>query len=199
MDNSTDLRVIKTRRTIRNALIDLMSEKELSRITISELSARAEINRKTFYRHYRTVYDVITELENEILSEFSDILKSGKASVLDIGTVFRDISALIERRRDFFVKVMTYQHDLFNYGKIKAMLRKSLEVSLKNAGVKADDATLTAVSEFTVSGVLALYSDWFDNGCEGSLDFITEVLVRIVTDGLRAFASEEMLSAIRLK
>ena len=36
MSNPTDLRVIKTRQAIRIALISLLSEKELSDITISE-------------------------------------------------------------------------------------------------------------------------------------------------------------------
>ena len=57
MSNPTDLRVIKTRQAIRIALISLLSEKELSDITISELSARAQVNRKTFYRHYRSISD----------------------------------------------------------------------------------------------------------------------------------------------
>ena len=46
---SGDLRVVKTRRVIRNTLFEMMSEKPLSKITISEICARAEINRKTFY------------------------------------------------------------------------------------------------------------------------------------------------------
>ena len=78
MSNPTDLRVIKTRQAIRSALISLLSEKELSDITISELSARAQVNRKTFYRHYRSISDVVTEFENELLSDFSDILKTSK-------------------------------------------------------------------------------------------------------------------------
>ena len=199
MDNATDLRIIKTRRTIRNALVDLMSEKELSAITISELSARAEINRKTFYRHYRTISDVVAELENEILSEFSEILKRGNDSLLNIGAVFRDISALVERRRDFFVRLMTYNHDLFNNGKIKAMLRKTLSVSLRKAGAAIGEQSIKAVSEFLISGVLALYADWFDNSCEGSLDFITEISVNMATGGLGSFLSAAELSAVRLK
>ncbi len=199
MDNATDLRIIKTRRTIRNALVDLMSEKELSAITISELSARAEINRKTFYRHYRAISDVVAELENEILSEFSEILKSGNDSLLNIGAVFRDISALVERRRDFFVRLMTYNHDLFNNGKIKAMLRKTLSVSLRKAGAAIGEQSIKAVSEFLISGVLALYADWFDNSCEGSLDFITEISVNMATGGLGSFLSAAELSAVRLK
>ncbi len=199
MDNATDLRIIKTRRTIRNALVDLMSEKELSAVTISELSARAEINRKTFYRHYRTISDVVAELENEILSEFSEIIKNGNDSLLNIGAVFRDISALVERRRDFFVRLMTYNHDLFNNGKIKAMLRKTLSVSLRKAGSAMGEQSIKAVSEFLISGVLALYADWFDNNCEGSLDFITEISVNMATGGLGSFLSAAELSAVRLK
>ena len=199
MDNATDLRIIKTRRTIRNALVDLMSEKELSAVTISELSARAEINRKTFYRHYRTISDVVAELENEILSEFSEIIKTGNDSLLNIGAVFRDISALVERRRDFFVRLMTYNHDLFNNGKIKAMLRKTLSVSLRKAGAAMGEQSIKAVSEFLISGVLALYADWFDNNCEGSLDFITEISVNMATGGLGSFLSAAELSAVRLK
>ena len=199
MDNATDLRIIKTRRTIRNALVDLMSEKELSAVTISELSARAEINRKTFYRHYRTISDVVAELENEILSEFSEIIKNGTDSLLNIGAVFRDISALVERRRDFFVRLMTYNHDLFNNGKIKAMLRKTLSVSLRKAGAAMGEQSIKAVSEFLISGVLALYADWFDNNCEGSLDFITEISVNMATGGLGSFLSAAELSAVRLK
>lgn len=198
MANSTDLRIIKTRRTIRNALVDLMSEKELSAVTISELSQRAEVNRKTFYRHYRTIGDVVAELENEILSEFSEILKSGNDSLLNIGAVFRDMSALVERRRDFFIKLMTFNHDLFNNGKIKAMLCRTLTVSLRKAGAAMDEQSLAAVSEFLISGVLALYADWFDSGCAGSLDFITEITVSMATGGLGAFLSAAELSAVSL-
>ena len=198
MTGSSDLRVIKTRRTIRETLIALMGEKELSDITVSELSARAMINRKTFYRHYRTVADVVTELENEILSEFSDILRSSNNSVLDAGVVFRDIGELIVRRRELF-DLMKLNPDVFNNGRIKAMLRRALEVSLRNIGALKDEATISAVSEFMVSGVLALYADWFDNGCTGDLAFLTDISVKMVTEGLRGFTTDEKLSAISLK
>ena len=198
MTGSSDLRVIKTRRTIRETLIVLMGEKELSDITVSELSARAMINRKTFYRHYKTVADVVTELENEILAEFSDILRSSNNSVLDAGVVFRDIGELIVKRRELF-DLMKLNPDVFNNGRIKAMLRRALEVSLKNIGALKDEATISAVSQFMVSGVLALYADWFDNGCAGDLAFLTDISVKMVTEGLRGFTTDDKLSAISLK
>ena len=129
-----DLRVVKSRRAIRNTLFALMAKKPLAKITVSEICACAEINRKTFYRQYRTIGDVIEELEDEILNEFSAIMRTGNKSVLDVGAAIRDISAVVERRRDFFAGLMKLNPDLFSNGKIKAMLCRMISVSLKNVG-----------------------------------------------------------------
>ena len=120
MSNPTDLRVIKTRQAIRIALISLLSEKELSDITISELSARAQVNRKTFYRHYRSISDVVTEFENELLSDFSDILKTSNTSIFNIGSVLGEISALISSNQEYFVKLLKLNPELFSTGRVKA-------------------------------------------------------------------------------
>ncbi|MGN0686694.1 MAG: TetR/AcrR family transcriptional regulator [Oscillospiraceae bacterium] len=191
MSEREDLRIIKTRRVIKDALIELMSAKEVSAITITELSEKAMINRKTFYRHYRTVSDVVAELENEILSEFSDVLKSSRRSCLDLVGVIGEISSLIERRRDFFVKMMKLNPDLFNTGRIKAMLRRAFEVSLKSKGYITDPATLSFVSEFAVSGILGLYSEWFDNGCRGGLDFVSDIASRMIAQGISGFSDND--------
>ena len=195
-----DLRVVKTKSSIRTALFELMSEKELSGITISEICVRAKINRKTFYSHYRAPSDVIEELENEVLDEFSAILRRGGDSILNIGAAIRDISATIEQRRDFFKQLMRLNSDLFNKGKIKAMLCRVIAVSLKNAGAMTGNETaIKAAANFSVSGVLALYSAWFDGDCTEELSFITETAVSMVMRGLSAYVSEEKLSAMRLK
>ena len=71
MSNPTDLRVIKTRQAIRIALISLLSEKELSDITISELSARAQVNRKTFYYHFEDIFSLLKwTLDQEAMCMF---------------------------------------------------------------------------------------------------------------------------------
>ncbi|MBQ9794006.1 MAG: hypothetical protein IJW34_03570 [Clostridia bacterium] len=46
-----DRRIIKTKRAIAVALLQLLSEKPLEEITITELTLKADINRKTFYLH----------------------------------------------------------------------------------------------------------------------------------------------------
>ncbi len=187
----SDLRVVKTRQMIREALLDMMSERELSGISISGLCARAGINRKTFYRHYRAVGDVITEIENDILAEFAAVFKSHRSSIFNVGAVVREISATVEARRGYFTRLMEHNPDLFSKGKIKAALCRMVSVSLKNSGsIESEDTILTA-SEFAVSGVLALYAAWFDGGCKGSLDDMTEVAVKMITKGLEALTEDQ--------
>ncbi|MCD8146392.1 MAG: TetR/AcrR family transcriptional regulator [Clostridiales bacterium] len=58
-----DRRQRKTRQAIQNALLSLMKEKPLSKITVSELAATADVNRKTFYNHYSNIQEVRDELD----------------------------------------------------------------------------------------------------------------------------------------
>lgn len=61
-----DLRVKKTRNSIINAFLQLRAKKPLERITVTELADLAEINKATFYLHYKDIYDLSEQLENEL-------------------------------------------------------------------------------------------------------------------------------------
>lgn len=186
LNRKPDLRVVKTRRIIRDALLELMSGRELSKISVSELCGKANINRKTFYRHYRAVSDVVTELENDILREFAEVFKSHNSSILDLGAVIRDISAAVESRREYFLRLLKHNPDLLSKGKLKAALCRMAAVSLRNTGLAEDERTILTASEFAVSGVLSLYAAWFDGGCKDDLQFGTEIAVKMLTQGFSA-------------
>lgn len=61
-----DRRIRRTKNIIKKTLLLLISEKKTARITVSELTERADINRKTFYNHYSDINAVLTDLENEL-------------------------------------------------------------------------------------------------------------------------------------
>lgn len=175
-----DLRVIKTRRIIRSTFMDLLSEKPMARITISELCRRAEINRKTFYRHYTDLSDAAAELENEILDEFSRGF--GSESISSAGAVIANVGRVIGERPDFYRSLMRHNPDTFNNGRLKEALCRMITAVEKNRNPETDESTLKAASDFVVSGVFALYAEWFENG--GDWDFISSVSVRLAENTL---------------
>ena len=186
----------QTKQALSEALKAMMKKKALKNFTVRELVEDCGVNRKTFYRHYRSISDVVTEFENELLSDFSDILKTSNTSIFNIGSVLGEISALISSNQEYFVKLLKLNPELFSTGRVKAMLRRAIEIALRDVCVVNDEQTLHALSEFTVSGVLSLYSGWFDSGCTGSLDVITDIARRMTTDGLRGFVPAEKLHEI---
>ncbi|MBR3646625.1 MAG: TetR/AcrR family transcriptional regulator, partial [Lachnospiraceae bacterium] len=75
-DESMDRRQKKTRYAIETALIELIEEKPLENLTISEVADRADINRKTFYNNYDSIEDVLHQLNNRISLSISKKLPS---------------------------------------------------------------------------------------------------------------------------
>ena len=65
-DMTVDRRVKKTKRQLRQALMHLMTEKPSRSISVRELADRADINRGTFYIHYKDVGDLLQQLEDEM-------------------------------------------------------------------------------------------------------------------------------------
>ena len=93
-----DLRTEKTRRAIINAFIKLRSKKPTEKITIKELAENAQINKATFYLHYRDIYDLSVSLEREVvrdcLKEGGNAGKTGQA-----GEDIRILRSEVERLR----------------------------------------------------------------------------------------------------
>ncbi|RSX49257.1 AcrR family transcriptional regulator [Bifidobacterium castoris] len=71
-----------TRTVIEDSLIDLLREKPLNAITVSELCAKADVNRSTFYAHYDDLTDLLGTIENETFSwlsaTFDDMLEQAE-------------------------------------------------------------------------------------------------------------------------
>lgn len=74
--NTDDRRIRKTKKALKEGLIDLMLEKDLQNITVKELSERADVHRATFYSHYMDVYDLYEQIENTAFEELSSIIVS---------------------------------------------------------------------------------------------------------------------------
>ena len=76
MEKTVDRRVRKTKNQLRQGLARLMLEKSLKEITVKELTDLVDMNRGTFYLHYRDIYDMVEKIEDTIMTEFQRILDS---------------------------------------------------------------------------------------------------------------------------
>ena len=64
-----------TRKKIQDAFLLLASKASISGITVNRICEIAGIHRSTFYRHYDDIYDLLSEMERELLGELTAVLK----------------------------------------------------------------------------------------------------------------------------
>ena len=64
-----DLRVERTKESIKNSFLELMKEKEFEKITVKDITTRARINRGTFYIHYLDKYDLMKQMQEKVIEK----------------------------------------------------------------------------------------------------------------------------------
>ena len=69
-NKKVDLRIQRTKDSIRKTFEEMICEMDYEQISIKELAQRARINRKTFYLHYNTLDDLLREIQNEMAQNF---------------------------------------------------------------------------------------------------------------------------------
>ena len=106
--NSSDKRVIRTKKSIRTALFKLMESKDITSITISELTSLANVNRRTFYTHYSNVTDILDETESEIVDSIAEMISRFDNTSLADSTynLFLELNKLINEQYGFYFQLM---------------------------------------------------------------------------------------------
>jgi len=101
-----DLRVCKTRDSIRGAFADMLLEMPYEKITVTELSKRANINKKTFYRHYPVLDNLLQEVELEFVEPFVE-LTTGLRYPDDVDAVTREFLLYSSRQGALYDAMMS--------------------------------------------------------------------------------------------
>ncbi|MEB7733524.1 TetR/AcrR family transcriptional regulator [Mammaliicoccus sciuri] len=114
-----DRRVRKSKRAIKQAFIQLLTENNLDRITIQQISNLADVNRGTFYLNYEDKYALLDEMENEQIEEikgYVDIRKmdlSTKTSDRIIeefaNKVIKNVITHIEQNMEFYQVILNLE------------------------------------------------------------------------------------------
>jgi AcrR family transcriptional regulator len=64
----SNVRVRRTQKLLREALIELIEERSFEALTIGEITERAMVSRAAFYRNYQDKYDLVEQIFEEAMS-----------------------------------------------------------------------------------------------------------------------------------
>lgn len=174
-EKKTDRRTLKTRKAIYDAFMELVTEKELHKVTVQEISEIADINRATFYKHFLDVYDLYDKLEQEILIEWGMLVL--KLQELRTKDFFDSLVGYIDKNRNVFKMVFSSKAP----GELRVKFEKILEglllkIESEKTGAKLKDVKLSYQTCYRAQGCIAVLSRWMEDGRDQSKDFIVKVL-----------------------
>ncbi len=69
-------RIMLTKKLLKNSLTTMLQTQNIYQISIRELCENAEINRSTFYKYYGSQFDLLAEMENDLLVNIENVLSS---------------------------------------------------------------------------------------------------------------------------
>ncbi len=165
-----DRRIRKTRQQIEQAFVELMLKKPVQEITVMELSERADINRGTFYLHYNDIYDLLSTMETNLLSELKETLthRSQEEIKKDPALKFIDLFQFLYDHRKISYIVLNHQRDQKFLETAKSALQESALQTFQALYGPGDQREYDCFFTFGISGCIGLAQQWLASGCQES-------------------------------
>ena len=151
---------IRSRTLIKGALADLLQEKPLEKITVTDVVNRAGINRGTFYAHYSDVPDVINRVIQQTFAGIREALSPRILPLEDVpGAIMNSIQSILESDLDFYKKIMnSTAAPMLQEQMINLVLEYLIERETAYHVANQDPCFLTI--RFCAGGLSNLYRDW---------------------------------------
>lgn len=156
-----DRRCRKTKSAICGALLELICEKPLEQVTVSELARAADVNRKTFYNHYTDVHAVMDEIQDGFAQVIFSLLHP-EDMFYDFShpeRFFTPFAAVLEDNLPLFRMLLrSGQKDLL-VRRLQSHLREILQVRTRDLTPENYQAVGSFIN-FISGGVFLMFESW---------------------------------------
>lgn len=180
-------RVEQTKQVIKDVFIDLYINRSIDSIGIKEITDKAGLNRGTFYIHFQDIYDLLDEIEDEILSGLNRQISklkelSFQSTDLNIlrGIIVQALEYVRERSK-YFKALLGANGSPSFLKKLKQVAKLSFLDKFKSEGRLGDFSEY--LIEYIVSANVGVIVYWLETGMKISADELTNLMSRIMLRG----------------
>lgn len=190
LNGTEDLRVQKTIDAIHKTFEEMICEMDYEKITVKELCERARINKKTFYRYYDVLDDLLSELQNIMTQEYLERIAD-----------YRIPEELDKINREFFLysveKGLVYEKitcsGSYNYIRNKMVNNVMSSTWGKSTWLQLlDTYKQNILLGFVQSASIEMYRRWITDGKKIPLEEIIEMSNQLLCSGVNGFVEYNM-------
>jgi len=180
-----DFRVKRTEKLIFDALIRCTIKKGFSAVTVSDITLEAEINRATFYRHYKDKEDVLNQYTQTVfnmLHSQNTIVNNSQSHTLpdSLVKIFDHVG-----EHALFYKVMLGRNGNPNFAeKIRSYIQKRIRNSLPNS-LKVDEKRLDLFITYSAHASFGIVLWWLEHDMPYSSEEMIQMLQHLESENLK--------------
>ena len=169
---------------IRTAMLELLREKELDSITVAELCRAADVNRGTFYKYYRDIFDLYEQMEDDFAQRLRELLDQSGEGSFALPELFDKVTQVLLDNRNF-VCSSRGGNSARLMGKLMALAGPGLERYIRRFRPELPPAQALFLGEYIIGGCTRVYETWIGGGMELPPEQIRACLTALVGDSLR--------------
>ncbi|WP_127493779.1 TetR/AcrR family transcriptional regulator [Paenibacillus glycanilyticus] len=177
---------IQTRQNLTDAFWSLYRTKRIEKISIKEITAKAGYNRGTFYEYFKDAYDVLEQIENDLLVKLQERMLTPlqtDVAIMDISMQVVLLIQSLEELNDYYMVLLGDQGDPAFLSKIKNSFKPLLMARLTGDGAK-EGFELDYTVEYTLNAMIGIFHYWFSQSNKPPLEQLFALMNELLNDGV---------------
>lgn len=146
-----DPRILRTRQLLKNALIELLEEMDIEKISVNRIAGRAGINRVTFYLHYRDLPDMLEKIVDEMLENIHQVIKSNpEQAANDELPLLENLLKHIEANARLYKVMFTFRQSTMFTDRLVELIKEMITSRLVQKENQSDNPESTIQREIVI-------------------------------------------------
>lgn len=189
--NKNESRYFNTAIKMDQAFLELLETKDFSYITVKEICAKAKVNRSTFYLHYETLQDLLSESVEYMNDQFLDHMKQDTEAFM---TQIKDDSinklylitpkylmpylSYIQKYKRLFLTAVTKAEVLSLHENYNRLFQHVFAPILDRYQVPVENRRY--IMAFYIQGIMAIIEEWLKDDCRDTIEHIMNMIQHCV-------------------
>lgn len=188
LKSPNDRRALRTKKMIKNAFSELLEEKGFNDLSITDITTRADINRGTFYLHYTDKFDLLEQIENEVIENLADYIKDTiDIHILNVTTFDIPLPFIVKvfeylKENAIFMKVIlgpkgnpVFQNKFKNFIQVNLFENVKMLKLIRGTMMVPE----TYFISYVMSAHLGVVQQWLENDAEKSPEEMALILSKM--------------------
>jgi len=169
-----------TRENIMQAFWSLYCQKKIDHISIKEITDKAGYHRSTFYEYFVDIYDLLNQLEDEVLARMrAEVLQS--LSIPSNSNLVQILADRYEAQGEYLRVLLGENGNPHFAKKVKAEMGVALT---RRFGLPENDSHTAYIMEFGLSAIISTITHWYQNSKDLPFNELVVLIRSMLLDGV---------------